>query len=256
MAHIGLSDIESALRNSGLPLGSADEMRNAAPAAGSVLEGSIPGSGVPDMGYKAKLDQIAAMDQKLSKLYSDPTSSMYIENPMNREQLVSGASSQGYREAGDIAQQRQQAAREEEQKRNDLIAESEQYYKALVAIQDREEKALDKATPKSKGGSGVKRTKTTAIEEMAGFADPEAAKVWSSQLNADQKRRWLQAMSEGTILDQDLRIGDGLPPEGGYTVEDVMDFYANERARAQAAKKKKASGSGTVTLESLLNSVQ
>lgn len=237
MAHVGLSDIENALKNSGLPFDTGENMRGSVPVAGQALEASVPRQEVGDFGYKAKLAQVAAMDQKLAKLYGDPTSNLYIENPMSRAALQGGAEDTGYSELADIQSKRVKAENAAEQERQTLISQSEEYYKQLVAIQEKEEKELKKAA-KGKGGTGKRKT-VTAVEELAGFADPEAAAVWSSQLNADQKRKWLQAMTENTILDQNLRIGDGLPPEGGYTTQDVMDYYANEKARAAEEKRKK-----------------
>lgn len=234
MAHIGLSDIESALKKSGLPLGGpADAMRTASPLAPYALDATTPQAPAPDFGYKQKLDQIASMDKKLAGLYGDPNSGMYIENPMQRQNALSGASNQEYRQAGDIAQREQKTQEQQDKQREQLMKESEQYYNALIQIQTREEKALKKAG--SKGGS----RKTTAIEEMAGFTDPEAAKLWSTTLTADQKRRWLQMVLEGNI---DPTTAPGVPvptevPEGGFSTKNVLDFYDAEKAVALEKKK-------------------
>lgn len=41
--------------------------------------------------YMAKIDQIASMDKKLAGVYGDPSSQLYIENPMARESAIQGA---------------------------------------------------------------------------------------------------------------------------------------------------------------------
>lgn len=91
--------------------------------------------------YMARIDQIAQMDKKLAGVYSDPSSQLYLENPMARENIIQGARpvTQGYAQQGlQEVKQEQQAGIEDVQNTLQLLQQGQA-----------EKERLDKESKKS-----------------------------------------------------------------------------------------------------------
>lgn len=245
-SNISLQELQTVLEKSGLPMGDSFAMRQAKPGLRQQIAGGFGPSGSDQTRKRimAQLDQIAQMDQKLGGVYGDPTSKLFIENPMAREQATYGHRGTGFQEVsrlGNVAEA-QDAQREAD------ITEAEQTYNELATAQaalEAEEKRLakkGKGKGTNKSASGGKLTKE---QKIAGFKDFDAANYWSKIKEADFKRQWVQG-----VLQEENSV-----PDDGFSVEDVQGYYKNwkageeKRKAAEKAKKeaekKKQSKSGT-----------
>jgi len=98
-----LTELRQALERSGLPLNNVSAMQDVMPSVKNRLFQSSrqndPYIQKKRDEYMNKISQIAEMDKRLAGVYSNPSSDLYIENPMSRESILSGAENYGYRSA-------------------------------------------------------------------------------------------------------------------------------------------------------------
>src|SRR6185436_10841296 len=122
--------------------------------------------------HLAALQQIAAMDQKLGGLYGDPSSPLFIKNPLKREQLKSGASDVGYRAADTYNQEAKNRAGEIEDETKDAIGLYEDLVREQIAL-EKEAKKAGRGTGggKVKGVASAGTIKLTKDQKLAGFQD-------------------------------------------------------------------------------------
>lgn len=175
MANITLKELQSVLEKSGAPLGqlyaapqnteygNSLAMRQAAPFLRDTLNQNIQVQdpqipALRDQGnklrkdYFGQIDQIAGMDAKLGKLYGDPSSQLYIENPVNRLSAQSGASDVGYKAVAGVSdkidksdQLLKQREAEVERTKKATVDDALQLYGQLASLQEREERIAETA---------------------------------------------------------------------------------------------------------------
>jgi len=148
-----LPELQKILEGSGLPFGNSEAMRNSQLFASQGIESAArqQDTKIPQavQAYKANLDKIAQMDQKLSGLYGDPTSNLFIEHAGQRESALIGPENVGFQEGNRLQNVRKQAESDLEVKINDALT----FYDQLTTEQARLEKEAAKLA-KSGGGSG------------------------------------------------------------------------------------------------------
>lgn len=254
-SNISLKELQDVIQKSGLPLGSGADMSSIAPFARSNISDTVYGQDTQLAGIKSKhqsaLSQIAAMDQKLGGLYGDPSSPLYIKNPLKRETLKTGAANTGYRAAAGIVTEAKSRTQELESQTDEAL----RLYKDLAQEQVKLEKEAAKQAKKSgkttkstktvKGASTNGKTTTTGKikltkdQQLAGFSDADAANYWTKIKETDFKRTWVQNMLEG-----------GAVPDGGFTIQDVKTNYKSWQ-KANPPKTKKTTTSKTTKREPL-----
>jgi len=184
MANVSVEELLSTLQKSNLPMDSGLNMQNALPGAEQAIGGTIRGSDTirKDMlgKHMAQLEQVAQMDAKLAGVYGDPSSNLYIENPLAREKVKMGASTTGYNAATAIKSRIKQHDTEIESEISDAL----QLYKQLTTVQLREEKSDDAEGKKNAKEIEKERKKLgITIGEQAGIVvngeyDPDALELY------------------------------------------------------------------------------
>lgn len=233
-SNVSINELLDVLKKSGVTFNSGADMKAAAPFARDQISQTVQGQDtqLPALksNYKAQLDQIAMMDQKLAGVYGDPTSKLFIENPLKREQLMTPAKTTGYRAAGDIATMFKGASRDLESKTDDALS----LYKKLATKQAADEKAAKKG---KSTGSGTTYSKKDLLYRT-GFRDKETAQAFLNKPTAFQKE-WVD-----TLLSHEY------VPEKGFSVDDVeteYKLYEETQAKKKAAAKKSTTGKTTKT---------
>lgn len=160
MPNFSVQELNDVLSKSNLPFGDSAQMQQAQPFARQQLGQQVMGQDtqLPQISqdYKTKLDAIAQMDKKLSGVYGDPTSQLYIENPMAREQAIYAPRSTGQRELSRIDSMFQGRQKELDQ----TVNEAFNVYKQLTTLQSREE-----ARAKKLAKGGKKKTTSSKVTD-------------------------------------------------------------------------------------------
>ena len=210
MPNVSIQELMGVLQKSGLPLGGGADMQGVLPtlqksAIGGVVQGQDTQVAALKQRHRQALDQIAAMDQKLHGVYGDPTSPLFIKNPLAREKITAGAANTGYDIAGKEAKKVQNRQAELEQTTDDAV----KLYNELTREQIRLEKEA------KKGAKGTGTIKLTKDQKLAGFQDATAANYFSKIKEANFKRDWVQ-----NILSGKAKI-----PENGYSIKEIQKRY-------------------------------
>lgn len=141
---VGIDELMKSLQKAGVPFGNSAAMQGAQPGLGQAIQGQVYGQDtqLPELrsNYMSQLDQIHQMDKKLAGVYGDPSSQLYIENPMNRERVISGASNTGYKAVSGVNSRIKQRKSELDQ----TVTQALSYYKELTTLQAREEARAEK----------------------------------------------------------------------------------------------------------------
>jgi len=134
MSNVSIAELQDAIERAGLPVSDYKAMRAATPFARYAIQSSVYGGdssiGQMDEERKKKIAKIAEVDQRLGKLYGDPSSSLFIENPTARENLLSGAQNIGYRTVQSIIDKMAQREKELSGQSSDLLT----FFKDLTAV--------------------------------------------------------------------------------------------------------------------------
>lgn len=135
MANISYSELTSALEKAGLPLSGKKQMEASLPYARGAIQGAVQGQDtqIPQYQteYKAKLAKLAEMDQKLAPMYSDPSSSMYIERASTRDNILGGAENVGLQDLSSTGQKILTRQKELEQQQQDALT----FFRDLIGMQ-------------------------------------------------------------------------------------------------------------------------
>lgn len=171
-SNISLEELQSVLQKSGLPGGSSFEMGQAKLGSRQAIASQIPNrSGGTRKRIMDQLAQVAAMDQKLGGVYGDPTSPMFIENPVSRDRASHMAGDTGYKEASRLGDQ----ADAEDAQREADISEAESTYSQLTSAQkalEGEQKRLEtegkkQVTEATKKAGTIKNVKGETVFELS-----------------------------------------------------------------------------------------
>lgn len=254
MPNVSIKTLTDVLEKSGLPFDSAVNMQNTAPLSRDVIASQVS---LPDFGgdelktnFRAQLDRIAQMDKKLSSLYGDPSSSLFIENPLARERLKSTPATTGYKVSSNIAQtyQTRKVAAEKEQEQ--IIDEAVSLYSKLATLQAKEEariareqKAATKGAKKStsqKVADSVVRSQELRKQKLAltGITDPDAIAVYE-RAPVDFQQQWVREYQQA------VELGEASPEENFYTADDIKGAWS---AWDEKTKKPKAKDANKIRL--------
>jgi len=218
MPNIGLDDIRNILEKSGVPFGDSDIMSQALPFVRGQIEGATPqntaGSDAMKQQYMQQIDKIASMDQKLSQVYGDPNSKLYLEHPLDRERAKSPALNILGKSSDIFAERVNRQINTESQEFDQTVDLALDIYEDLIREQASIEKEEGKATKKagttsSRAGGG----KVTKRQSLAGFRDFTAANFWTNVKDNNFKREWVSNI---------LQYPEAVPDEG-FTIDDVKD---------------------------------
>lgn len=135
MPNISYSELTSALEKAGLPLSGKKDMQASLPYARGAIQGAVQSQDtqIPQYQgeYKAKLAKLAEMDQKLAPMYSDPSSSMYIERASTRDNILGGAENVGLQDLSSTGQKILTRQKELEQQQQDALT----FFRDLIGLQ-------------------------------------------------------------------------------------------------------------------------
>lgn len=135
MANISYSELTSALEKAGLPLSGKKQMQEALPYARGAIQTAVQSQDTQlpqyNAEYKAKLAKLAEMDQKLAPMYSDPSSSMYIERASTRDNILGGAENVGLQDLSSTGQKILNRQKEIEQQQQDALT----FFRDLISAQ-------------------------------------------------------------------------------------------------------------------------
>lgn len=217
---VSMEELLSVLKKTGLPLDDSTAMGQAAMGGRDAIRTAVGGGQVDAMKqqYLQKIQQIAQMDQKLSGVYADPSSPLYIENAARRESAIYGRRSTENKQLGDKAQDISEEQKRLEQETDDALT----LYKQLTSETKKEEvriekesKAKEKAAKKSTAAADKeqKRLETVLglkILKDAKINDPAAGDLF---LHTPKKfqQLWIRSMQRG-----------GTEPANGFTRDDVQ----------------------------------
>ena len=248
MPNVSIKTLTEVLEKSGLPFDSGVSMQNTAPLSRDVIASQVP---LPDFGgdelranFRAQLDKVAQMDKKLSSLYGDPSSPLFIENPLARERLKSTPETTGYKVSSNIAQtyKTREAAAEKEQEQ--IIDEAVSLYNKLATLQVREEariareqKAAARGSKKSvsqKVADSITRSEELRKQKLAltGITDPDAIAVYE-RAPTDFQQQWVREYQQA------LESGEVSPEENFYTAEDIKGAWQAWDEKTKKPKNKK-----------------
>lgn len=182
------------MERSGLPFGNSFDMKQAQVGARGAIAPNVGdhGAGGFNKGILAQLDQIAQMDKKLSSTYSDPTSNLYIENPMAREGAIYGHRNTGMGEVNSLAGKRDNALQE----RDSEIKQAESLYNDLTTAQAQVEAEQKKQETQTKKLQTAATKKANTVKSGNG-TDFELSKADARQArNAKVNLKDAKAVSE------------------------------------------------------------
>lgn len=240
MANISINELTQAIQRSGLPFGDPLAMRQALPMAKNRIAGEMqndPRIGQAQGNYQNALKRIADADQRLNKIYSDPGSSMYIENPSTRERLRSSTENIGYRVANVEEKKVNQVRKDIE----DNIDAAVDLYRQFVTVAETDAKARAKTTKSGSTSTSKSSSKQSeadkerkalglTLSDQAGISDERAREVFLNAPSAFQKTFLRQILDMGQI------------PEGGFTERQIRqsieewatDFKYSQKANETA----------------------
>jgi len=134
MANVTISELTDALKRAGLPVDDYQSMKKSLPFAKYSIKKSVYGSDTktPQLNEegKAKIAKLSEVDQRLAGVYGEKGSSLYIENPMARENIYSGAEQIGYKTVQSVIDKIKQRRKELESESGDSLT----FFRDLMAI--------------------------------------------------------------------------------------------------------------------------
>lgn len=262
-SNIGIDELQKMLEKSGLPMGDSFAMRQGQVGAQQALQGTggDHGAGGAMQSYKAKLAQIAQMDQKLAGVYGDPTSPLYIEHAGARDNAASSARGTGMSELSSIEQRRQAALSQhdaDESEAVQLYGQLENAQRELEAEQKRLTKEAEKEAKKAGKGTGKstgtgKGNITTVFGKLTAGEKRLANQVGIDTSDTAALSEFFNKSPSGFqkyLADEAL---DGKVKQEGWNAKQIKEqrkkyeqIIAKDK-EAKAAAKKKTTGSKTTT---------
>lgn len=243
---IGINELMDTLQKSGLPFGNSLQMQQAFPVVQDAVSQQVYGRDrqIPQLKqkYHENLSRLAQMDQKLAGVYGDPSSKLYIENPVARQRLQSGASQTGYQQANLIKSQVQDRQSQLDKEVSDTVS----LYKQLETMQAREEARQEKQQRLAerqgkKAVTALSKTQKAQQKEFDQYLKDTGKNITDKAKITDQKARdlflskpkefqqlWIRHMLEG-----------GKVPKKGFTEKDIKDNFAQWQKTYHPEKKKK-----------------
>lgn len=242
MANSSIQELLGVLQKSGLPFDNSTNMETAGITARDAIAGAMPADYSPveplRQNYRSQLDQVAAMDQKLAGIYGDPSSNLFIENPLRRQSAISGASTTGYKAASGIASTGIKLRKEIESQNEKDVSSALSLYKSLTNLQSKEEARIKKAEKAGKVRGTSVNTSLKQIKkgryDLAGLSDPDAIAVFE-RAPANFQAQWVREYQAG------LASGDVSPDENFYTAEDLKGAWSvwDEKTKKPKTENKK-----------------
>lgn len=228
-SNISINELLDVLKKTGAPFDTSGNMANASPFLGEKVRGQVYGQDTVLPGLKKKyhgqLDQIAQMDQKLGSLYSDPSSNLFIANPVARERLKAGASQTGYQAASGVQSEIKQQTSQLDQEVQDTMS----LYTRLQQLQAKQEAETEKESKRLES----ENKKTTAASTKAQTAQKKQVDQYLKDTGQDitnkaqiynQKARdyFLSTPSDFQKLwISHVMTGSQKIPKGGFTDKDI-----------------------------------
>lgn len=250
MANISIEELQNTLMKSGLPFGNSMAMNQARPGLRQQISGAVGdrGANAARQKFHQQLAQIAQMDQKLAGVYGDPSSKLYIENPMSREQAI-------YSPRDTLMKGVDQTINEvdtAEKARENEISEAEQLYKELEAAQrdiEQEEEKVKRETKKA--GTAAKKAatvKATTVKDKKGntvfeLSKQQARQVKNSKINSQDAKAISEFMNNSPAEFRKYLEDQGINGKikGQLTANEIKTIRTKwEKEQAKAKEKKKA----------------
>lgn len=235
---VAISELMKAIQKSGLPLADPIKMRQALPGAEQAIGGQMQSNPQLDQlkaNFRAQLDRVAQMDQRLAGVYGDPSSKLYIENPMKRQALQSGAASTGFQAVNMAKSQAKGQEKEIESNIKDAVS----LYKDLIAEEKAQAKGKKTAGNKTKGGKAkindLKDEIRNGVGDSIYIYDADAMDFFSGT-SAKFQNDWIKKAQEGRLRTPG---GKRKLPGQGYTKEDIKKLYDKYRESFKAPSKPK-----------------
>lgn len=174
MPNISYSELTSALEKAGLPMSGKKDMQASLPYAKGAVQGAVYGQDtqLPQYNeeYKAKLAKLAEMDRKLAPMYSDPSSSMYIERASTRDSLLGGAENVGLQDLESTGQKMLGRQKELDQQTQDALT----LFRDLIGMQESEGGGMDDIAALMKIFSANSGEVDPMAASTKGIIDPES----------------------------------------------------------------------------------
>lgn len=266
-SNVSLKELQAAVQRSGLPMGNAGMMNQALPTARDPISSMVYGGDTQLPQYQdarmKQLSMIAEMDKKLAGVYSDPSSQLFIEHPLQREKLLSGAANTGYKAAGDLASGYKQRKAELDAQ----ISETLSLYKQLVNEQERVEREAEKArkeserqakktgkqvrssqatTKSTKSGNTITSTTSTQPTQSSGYSFTKGEQRDLERAGIRDDAAALEYLNKPPAFRRwftDKQQDNQLPRTGAISKEEIeREFKQYEK---QTGKKKRGSGKST-----------
>ena len=265
-SNIGIDELQKMLEKSGLPMGDSFVMRQGQVGAQQALQGTggDHGAGGAMQSYKAKLAQIAQMDQKLAGVYGDPTSPLYIEHAGARDNAASSARGTGMSELSSIEQRRQAALSQQDADESEavqLYGQLENAQRELEAEQKRLTKEAEKAAKKAGKGTGTgKGNITTVFGKLTAGEKRLANQVGIDTSDTAALSEFFNKSPSGFqkyLADEAL---DGKVKQEGWNAKQIKEqrkkyeqiIAKDKEAKAAAKKKTTTKSGGDESMESLM----
>lgn len=244
---VSISELTDVLKKSGLPFGDSEMMGQIAPFAKESIQQEVGSREtiIPERkkAYLDKIAKIAEMDKRLAGVYGDPSSKLFIENPMDRENALTGAEDVGFKELVGI----ERKIEERKQTVDDIVDEALGLYKSLTTLQKQGEKVVKgkkstatKATTKEQKEI-EKRRKELGLDvtDAARISDDEARDYFLT-LPAKFQKEWIRKIQEGR-----LDIGGKIMlPKKGYSLENIKSEYDKYKKSTSTKSSTTSSSSG------------
>ena len=127
MANIGITELKGVLQRAGIPIPTFDPEKLSSIERENAITGQIQREQSPIVekakkDYMRQIDQIAQMDQRLAGVYNNPASQLYIEHPLQVENIRSGAANIGYGAANALGQRIGRAQESIDQNAQDIVS--------------------------------------------------------------------------------------------------------------------------------------
>lgn len=254
MANFSLKELTDVLKKSGLPMGDSGAMGLSMPGAPSAIAGAAPQfQGQESSGrapYQAQLQKIAEMDQRLKQLYGDPTSPMFIENPLARTQVETGQVGSSYKNISgfknDVLQEEETSKREAIAKTKDIISETLALYKSLKTAVKQLEDEPKKQEAKIK--SEETKAKTSETKKLAAEADrqglttTELKRLRDGQVKDPKAKEFFLGLPTAFQKEWARKVSEPLSvfahPKEGYSMDELDKEYQDWQAKQKAIKGK------------------
>jgi hypothetical protein len=268
--NISVEELKAALEKSGLPFGSSFDMKQAKLGARDAISSQVGdfGAGEKRKGLMAQLDQIAQMDKRLSGVYSDPTSNLYIENAAAREGAIYG------RRGTDMAQvnDTNQSINDSLQQRDETINQTESLYDDLISAQgqlEAEEKRLTTQT-KKKQTEVQKKSNTVKTESGNDFelSKQQARQARNAKVNLKDAKAVSEFFNKSTPAFRNYMEDEGIDGKiknENLSAREIKELRmrwekvnSDDKAKkaAETAAKKKQASSKTVKSDDFVTALQ